>query len=204
MPKMFHVEQNWCRAYFCGRKSSIGRPIRMNRRCESGICTAGCQVHPEVLAILVESSDPTHRTRCPRRARAPVDQRRSCLNSPTARQVMTSARMDSGRICSNRSQRISTSVNFKDLTTSLKNAHFFLLDSINVTFVSGLAILIARPGKPAPVPMSTSRQFFMGNIFEAYMDSPKWRPTMSIESVIAVKLIDWFHFSKSEMYSRIM
>src|SRR5580692_1471652 len=166
--------------------------------------TAGCQVQPGVRAIRVESSDPTQKTRCSRRASACEDHRRSCLNSPTARDVMMFAKTVSGRICSNLSGLISTSVNCRLLTISDKNAHFFLLESIKVRFNVGTAILRARPGKPAPVPMSTSRQFSTGSNFETYMDSPKWRATISIGSVIDVRLTDRFHLSKRLMYARTL
>src|SRR5258708_8744425 len=68
----------------------------------------------------------------------------------------------------------------------------------------GHAMLRARPGKPAPVPTSASRQFSTGSSFEAYMDSPKWRRTISTGSVIEVKLTDRFHRSKIDVYSRIL
>src|ERR1700674_621190 len=67
----------------------------------------------------------------------------------------------------------------------------------------GQAILRASPGKPAPVPMSTSRQFSTGSSLEAYMDSPKWRPTISMGLAIDVRLMERFHLTKRSMYSRI-
>src|SRR5580704_11220224 len=89
--QMFHVEH--CSQVFSIQEIwfSIGRPISTNRRCDSGMWMAGCQVHDELLEMLVESSAPTQSIRCPRPASAFADHRSVSLNSPTAREVTTFA-----------------------------------------------------------------------------------------------------------------
>src|ERR1700737_5340235 len=112
-----------------------------------------------------------------------------------ARAVMISAKSGAGRISSNRIGKISTLFNSSDLTTSDKNAHFLLFDSIRVIFRLGQAIFSARPGNPAPAPKSASRQFSTGNKQETNMDSPKCRAKISTGSKTEVSLTDLFHLN---------
>src|SRR6266403_5376844 len=170
--------------------SGLGRPIRINRRWDSGILTASFQIQPGVEETFVESSPPSHSITCPRRARAVFAQRRMPENPPTARAVITSAKSGETRASPNRIGITSTFSNSSALTTSDRNAHFFLLDSINVRRSSGHAIFTARPGNPAPEPMSASRHFSTGIKQQINMDSPKWRAKISTGSTTEVKLTD--------------
>src|ERR1700704_4609841 len=170
--------------------SGLGRPIRTNRRWDSGILTAGFQIQPGVEETLVESSPPSHSITCPRRARAVFAQRRMSGNPPTARAVTSSAKSGATRASSNRTGITSTFSNSSALTTSDRNAHFFLLDSINVRRSSGHAIFSARPGNPAPEPMSASRHLSTGIKLQINMDSPKWRAKISAGSTTEVKLTE--------------
>jgi len=175
-----------CHRFFSG----LGRPIRTNRRWDSGILTVGFQIQPGVEETFVESSPPSHNITCPRRARADLAQRRMSGNPPRARAVTISAKPGETRISSNRIGITSTFSNSSNLTTSDRNAHFFLLDSINTRCSSGHAIFSPRPGNPAPEPKSASRQFPTGIEQQINMDSPKWRDKISIGSTTEVKLTD--------------
>src|SRR5579864_4101006 len=162
----------------------------MKRRCESGILIAGCHSQPGVEDTLDESSPPSHRIKCPRGDRARFDHVRISVNPPRALAVMSSAKSFEVRISSKRSDRISTLFNSSDLTISDKKAHFFLLDSINLTCSVGFPIFSANPGNPAPEPKSASRQFSTGIRQLTNMDSPKCRATISRGSSTEVRLTD--------------
>src|SRR5260370_12030104 len=168
----------------------MGRPIRTNRRCESGILTAGCQTQPGVDETLDVSSPPTQRAKCPRCAKAPFAQWRIAGNPPTARAVTISAKSTGVRISLKRSGITSTFSIFSDLTTSDKKAHFFLFDSISLIWSVGATIFRANPGNPAPEPKSAIRQFFTGIRQLMNIDSPKCPSTVSTGSTIEVKLTD--------------
>src|ERR1700687_4417005 len=107
-----------------------------------------------------------------------------------ARAVMISAKSGAGRISSNRIGKISTLFNSSHLTTSDKNAHFLLFDSIRVICRLEQPIFSARRGTPAPAPKWGSRQFSTGNKQETNMDSPKCRAKSSTGSTTDVKLTD--------------
>src|SRR5712671_5398621 len=168
----------------------IGRPIRTNRRCESGILTAGCHIQSGVDETLDVSSPPSQRARCPRCAKAPLVQWRISRKPPTARAVTISAKSPEAWISLKRIGITSTSFISNDLATSDKKAHFFLFDSISLIRTVGATIFRANPGNPAPEPKSASRQFFTGIRQLMNIDSPKGRATISTESTTEVKLTD--------------
>ena len=77
---------------------------------------------------------------------------------------------------------------------SLRKARFFATGSSRVTESSGKAIFRAKPGKPAPLPMS-SRVPWSCTCRARKRLSPKWRVTHSSGSRMAVRLIFWFQRS---------
>ena len=116
---------------------SKGLPTTRNRRCDSGIRTGGSHAQPGVLDILMESCSPTHSATCPLGGMTRLAQPKKRSQPPIARAVNSSFDRGGIRRSSNLPCDISTGEMPSFLTTSDKNAHFFWLDSTNVTLTLG-------------------------------------------------------------------
>ena len=82
--------------------------------------------------------------------------------------------------------------------TSSKNLILLLSESKRVKSVSGYIIFNGMPGKPAPVPISTTLSVFLKEYtqFTARL-STKCLITTSLYSVIPVRFINSFHSHRS-------
>src|SRR5580700_386905 len=113
-------------------------------------------------------------------------------------------------------------VNVRLRAISRRKVAFFWLDSMRVRLMCGAQILIGRPGKPAPEPMSITRVLaelrsagrtgasaptlvLAGKSWQAAnRDSPKWRVTISSSLRMAVRLIRAFQRRSISMYVDIL
>src|SRR6266566_8134505 len=96
-----------------------------------------------------------------------------------------------------RSVAASTLAKARARTTSRRNVALRWFDSTRVRAIPGDQILIGKPGKPAPDPMSITLEFefWSGRRRVATKkDSPKWRVKISSALRIAVRFIFEFHF----------
>ncbi len=124
--------------------------------------------------------------------------RRRAIKPPstrTARDTARSARPPDETQASNRRAATSTPSKPQARITSFRNVHFLLFDSTRVIGTSGATSFKARPGKPAPVPTSTMdpRSGATADRVARYRDSPNSSDTIFRGSLIAERLIRWFH-----------
>ena len=196
-------------------------PIARMRLAERGIGSGGVQVNVGVRswacaswAWLIRSA------RRPLGATKRAAMGRILSKCSTARRVTASAG-GLGKL-SARPENTSMFVNVICRMISRRKVAFFWLDSIRVRSILGAQILMGRPGKPAPEPMSIKRvraelcsawtaegpcshAILEGKrLRAAKRDSPKWRVTISSSLWMAVRLMRAFQRINRSMYVDIL
>src|SRR4029077_3526871 len=123
---------------------------------------------------------------------------------PTARAVPTSyaaRRSAAWASVSARSFRTSTSVSPRRALVSSRNRDFFPTDSMQVSFTFGIAMRSASPGKPAPLPTSTTRSRPVHTrTAHAVNESRKCFIATASSSMIAVRFTVVFRSMSSAAY----
>jgi hypothetical protein len=207
---MFHVKQD-SRTERCA--ATLGRarrafrpqvcrsaflPTRITRWRARGRGLRGSHTKPWADRVIAAACGSlSHRHTRPLGAKHLDALRVSAARLPTARAVTKSndapeaARENSSK----RSPRTSTPSNSQALATSLRNALFFATGSSSVTASSGATILSASPGKPAPLPISSSLPPRATQLARNKL-SPKCRVTHSSALRTAVRFILSFQRSK--------
>lgn len=170
-------------------------PLQISAERVRGMGMGALQVRPHSMpASPVAWAWLNQRRRLPPGSRHSAARGTSASRLPTARMVAKSnegAGVEEAN-SSRRSPRTVTWVNPQARAASFKKARFFATGSSRATAIPGKTIFKARPGKPAPLPMSSkSPRSRMCRARKRL--SPKCRVRHSSGSRMAVRLIFSFH-----------